>query len=152
MKSNIKKILGIVLSIGVFMYIFSGIVFADSAPLDFGSFQDINSTGGNNTAVVSQNNTITNNNVETNKTTNTTNKTNTVVSQDSTTLPKTGSNNEVIFIIGITILVGTTVFIYNKTKIKLIRLHKRNKFKQYTNLLKFISFFIYFFQKRVQFL
>ena len=47
-----------------------------------------------------------------------TNKTNTVVSQDSTTLPKTGSNNEVIFIIGITILVGTTVFIYNKTKIK----------------------------------
>jgi LPXTG-motif cell wall-anchored protein len=110
MKSNIKKILGIVLSIGVFMYIFSGIVFADSAPLDFGSFQDINSTGGNNT--------ITNNNVETNKTTNTTNKTNTVVSQDSTTLPKTGSNNEVIFIIGITILVGTTVFIYNKTKIK----------------------------------
>lgn len=115
MKSNIKKILGIVLSIGVFMYIFSGIVFADSAPLDFGSFQDINSTGGNNTAVVSQNNTITNNNVETNKTTNTTN---TVVSQDSTTLPKTGSNNEVIFIIGITILVGTTVFIYNKTKIK----------------------------------
>lgn len=115
MKSNIKKILGIVLSIGVFMYIFSGIVFADSAPLDFGSFQDMNSTGGNNTAVVSQNNTITNNNVETNKTTNTTN---TVVSQDSTTLPKTGSNNEVIFIIGITILVGTTVFIYNKTKIK----------------------------------
>ncbi len=115
MKSNIKKILGIVLSIGVFMYIFSGIVFADSAPLDFGSFQDMNSTGGNNTAVVSQNNTITNNNVETN---NTTNKTNTVVSQDSTTLPKTGSNNEVIFIIGITILVGTTVFIYNKTKIK----------------------------------
>lgn len=114
MKSNIKKILGIVLSIGVFMYIFSGIVFADSAPLDFGSFQDMNSTGGNNTAVVSQNNTITNNNVETNKT----NKTNTVVSQDSTTLPKTGSNNEVIFIIGITILVGTTVFIYNKTKIK----------------------------------
>jgi LPXTG-motif cell wall-anchored protein len=111
MKSNIKKILGIVLSIGVFMYIFSGIVFADSAPLDFGSFQDMNSTGGNNTAVVSQNNTITNNNVETNKT-------NTVVSQDSTTLPKTGSNNEVIFIIGITILVGTTVFIYNKTKIK----------------------------------
>ena len=78
----------------------------------------MNSTGGNNTAVVSQNNTITNNNVETNKTTNTTNKTNTVVSQDSTTLPKTGSNNEVIFIIGITILVGTTVFIYNKTKIK----------------------------------
>lgn len=121
MKSNIKKILGIVLSIGVFMYIFSGIVFADSAPLDFGSFQDMNSTGGNNTAVVSQNNTITNNNVETNNTTNTTNttnKTNTVVSQDSTTLPKTGSNNEVIFIIGITILVGTTVFIYNKTKIK----------------------------------
>ena len=118
MKTNIKKILGIVLSIGVFMYIFSGIVFADSAPLDFGSFQDMNSTGGNNTAVVSQNNTITNNNVETNKTTNTTNKTNTVVSQDSTTLPKTGSNNEVIFIIGITILVGTTVFIYNKTKIK----------------------------------
>ncbi len=115
MKSNIKKILGIVLSIGVFMYIFSGIVFADSAPLDFGSFQDMNSTGGNNTAVVSQNNTITNNNVETN---NTTNSTNTVVSQDSTTLPKTGSNNEVIFIIGITILVGTTVFIYNKTKIK----------------------------------
>lgn len=112
MKSNIKKILGIVLSIGVFMYIFSGIVFADSAPLDFGSFQDMNSTGGNNTAVVSQNNTITN------KTTNTTNKTNTVVSQDSTTLPKTGSNNEVIFIIGIIILVGTTVFIYNKTKIK----------------------------------
>lgn len=111
MKSNIKKILGIVLSIGVFMYIFSGIVFADSEPLDFGSFQDMNSTGGNNTAVVSQNNTITNNNVETNKT-------NTVVSQDSTTLPKTGSNNEVIFIIGITILVGTTVFIYNKTKIK----------------------------------
>ena len=111
MKSNIKKILGIVLSIGVFMYIFSGIVFADSAPLDFVSFQDMNSTGGNNTAVVSQNNTITNNNVETNKT-------NTVVSQDSTTLPKTGSNNEVIFIIGITILVGTTVFIYNKTKIK----------------------------------
>ena len=115
MNINIKKILGIVLSIGVFMYIFSGIVFADSAPLDFGSFQDMNSTGGNNTAVVSQNNTITNNNVETN---NTTNKTNTVVSQDSTTLQKTGSNNEVIFIIGITILVGTTVFIYNKTKIK----------------------------------
>lgn len=115
MKSNIKKILGIVLSIGVFMYIFSGIVFADSTPLDFSSFEDMDSTGGNNTAVVSQNNTITNNNVETNNTTNTTN---TVVSQDSTTLPKTGSNNEVIFIIGITILVGTTVFIYNKTKIK----------------------------------
>ena len=104
MKSNIKKILGIVLSIGVFMYIFSGIVFADSTPLDFSSFEDMDSTGGNNT--------ITNNNVETNNTTNT------VVSQDSTTLPKTGSNNEVIFIIGITILVGTTVFIYNKTKIK----------------------------------
>lgn len=120
MKSNIKKIVGIVLLIGIFMYIFSGIVFADSTPLDFGSFQDMDSTGGNNTAVVSQNNTLinntaTNNNVVKN---NTINATNTSASQDSEKLPKTGSNNEVIFIIGITILVGTTVFIYNKTKIK----------------------------------
>ena len=47
----------------------------------------------------------------------TSNTTNNAVS-NSTRLPQTGSNTEIIFIIGITVLAGTAITLYNKTKIK----------------------------------
>ena len=99
MKNNIRKIIGILLAGVVLMYLWTGVALADTAPINFDSFEDMTST--NNTTV---NNT-------------TSNTTNNAVS-NSTRLPQTGSNTEIIFIIGITVLAGTAITLYNKTKIK----------------------------------
>lgn len=107
MKNNIRKIIGILLAGVVLMYLWTGVALADTAPINFDSFEDMTST--NNTS------TTENNTVETNNTTS--NTTNNAVS-NSTRLPQTGSNTEIIFIIGITVLAGTAITLYNKTKIK----------------------------------
>ena len=107
MKNNIRKIIGILLAGVVLMYLWTGVALADTAPINFDSFEDMTST--NNTS------TTENNTVETNNTT--VNTTNNAVS-NSTRLPQTGSNTEIIFIIGITVLAGTAITLYNKTKIK----------------------------------
>lgn len=119
MKSNIRKIIGILLAGVVLMYLWTGVALADTAPIDFDSFEDMTST--NNTST-SGNNTVSTNNTTNNTTSNTTsnitnNTTNNAVS-NSTKLPQTGSNTEIIFIIGITVLAGTAITLYNKTKIK----------------------------------
>jgi len=108
MKNNIRKIIGILLAGVVLMYLWTGVALADTAPINFDSFEDMTST--NNTS------TTENNTVETNNTT-VNNTTNNAVS-NSTRLPQTGSNTEIIFIIGITVLAGTAITLYNKTKIK----------------------------------
>ena len=102
MKNNIRKIIGILLAGVVLMYLWTGVALADTAPINFDSFEDMTST--NNTS------TTENNTVETNTTNN--------AVSNSTRLPQTGSNTEIIFIIGITVLAGTAITLYNKTKIK----------------------------------
>ena len=123
MKSNIRKIIGILLAGVVFMYLWTGVALADTAPIDFDSFEDMTSTNntstsGNNT--VSTNNTVNNttNNTTSNTTSNITNNTTNNAVSNSTKLPQTGSNTEIIFIIGITVLAGTAITLYNKTKNK----------------------------------
>lgn len=93
------------------MYLWTGVALADTAPIDFNSFEDMTST--NNTST-SGNNTVSTNNTTSNTTSNTTNN----AVSNSTKLPQTGSNTEIIFIIGITVLAGTAITLYNKTKIK----------------------------------
>lgn len=105
MKNNIRKIIGILLAGVVLMYLWTGVALADTAPINFDSFEDMTST----------NNTVETNNTTVNNTTS--NTTNNAVS-NSTRLPQTGSNTEIIFIIGITVLAGTAITLYNKTKIK----------------------------------
>lgn len=111
MKSNIRKIIGILLAGVILMYLWTGVALADTAPIDFNSFEDMTST--NNTST-SGNNTVSTNNTTSNTTSNTTNN----AVSNSTKLPQTGSNTEIIFIIGITVLAGTAITLYNKTKIK----------------------------------
>ena len=94
MKNNIRKIIGILLAGVVLMYLWTGVALADTAPINFDSFEDMTST--NNTTSNTTNNAVSN----------------------STRLPQTGSNTEIIFIIGITVLAGTAITLYNKTKIK----------------------------------
>ena len=113
MKNNIRKIIGILLAGVVLMYLWTGVALADTAPINFDSFEDMTST--NNTSTT-ENNTVETNNTTVNNTT-VNNTTNNAVS-NSTRLPQTGSNTEIIFIIGITVLAGTAITLYNKTKIK----------------------------------
>ena len=112
MKNNIRKIIGILLAGVVLMYLWTGVALADTAPINFDSFEDMTST--NNTSTT-ENNTVETNNTTVNNTTS--NTTNNAVS-NSTRLPQTGSTTEIIFIIGITVLAGTAITLYNKTKIK----------------------------------
>lgn len=110
----IKKVIGVILAGVILMYLFSGVAFA-AIDINSDSFESIENGTTNTTSVA--------NNVSTvNQSTNTTSTVNNVVKNNSVqnntvTLPKTGSNNEFIFIGGLTILIGTTVFIYKKTKI-----------------------------------
>lgn len=97
------------------MYLWTGVALADTAPIDFDSFEDMTST--NNTST-SGNNTVSTNNTTNNTTSNTTSNTTNNAVSNSTKLPQTGSNTEIIFIIGITVLAGTAITLYNKTKIK----------------------------------
>lgn len=115
MKSNIRKIIGILLAGVILMYLWTGVALADTAPIDFDSFEDMTST--NNTST-SGNNTVSTNNTTNNTTSNTTSNTTNNAVSNSTRLPQTGSNTEIIFIIGITVLAGTAITLYNKTKIK----------------------------------
>lgn len=115
MKSNIRKIIGILLAGVILMYLWTGVTLADTAPIDFDSFEDMTST--NNTST-SGNNTVSTNNTTNNTTSNTTSNTTNNAVSNSTKLPQTGSNTEIIFIIGITVLAGTAITLYNKTKIK----------------------------------
>ena len=115
MKSNIRKIIGILLAGVILMYLWTGVALADTAPIDFDSFEDMTST--NNTST-SGNNTVSTNNTTNNTTSNTTSNTTNNAVSNSTKLPQTRSNTEIIFIIGITVLAGTAITLYNKTKIK----------------------------------
>lgn len=115
MKSNIRKIIGILLAGVILMYLWTGVALADTAPIDFDSFEDMTST--NNTST-SGNNTVSTNNTTNNTSSNTTSNTTNNAVSNSTKLPQTGSNTEIIFIIGITVLAGTAITLYNKTKIK----------------------------------
>lgn len=115
MKSNIRKIIGILLAGVILMYLWTGVALADTAPIDFDSFEDMTST--NNTST-SGNNTVSTNNTTNNTTSNTTSNTTNNAVSNSTRLPQTGSNTELIFIIGITVLAGTAITLYNKTKVK----------------------------------
>lgn len=115
MKNNIRKIIGILLAGVVLMYLWTGVALADTAPINFDSFEDMTST--NNTSTT-ENNTVETNNTTNNTTSNTTSNTTNNAVSNSTRLPQTGSNTEIIFIIGITVLAGTAITLYNKTKIK----------------------------------
>lgn len=108
----IKKIvIAIMLLSIVFIYSLTKVSLADTTPIDLNSLNDI-STGVENNGT----NTSVNSSVE-NSTENSIN--NAVVNNVSTNtskLPQTGSNNEIIFVVGLTVLVGTTIFIYGKMK------------------------------------
>ncbi len=116
MKNNIRKIIGILLAGVVLMYLWTGVALADTAPINFDSFEDMTST--NNTSTTENNTVETNNTTVNNTTSNTTSNTTNNAVSNSTRLPQTGSNTEIIFIIGITVLAGTAITLYNKTKIK----------------------------------
>ena len=106
-----KKIIGFLLLFVIFMYLFSGRVLADTTQIDLNSLENIEViTNTNNTT-----NNITNNTTE-NTTNNIVNNT-TNITADTQALPQTGSNNEIIFIIVGTVLVGTTIYIYKKTNL-----------------------------------
>lgn len=115
MRSNIKKFIGILLAGVILMYLWTGVVLADTAPINLDSdvFEDVTSSSGNNTSTPANNAVSTNNTVN-----NTTSNTTKNAVSNSTRLPQTGSNTEIIFIIGITVLAGTAITLYNKTKIK----------------------------------
>lgn len=113
-KNLVKKLVFVVLAILISICLFSKAVFADTAPIDINSLETIGestSSSGTETPtsineVPTAENTAPNNYVETN---------NTVA--NTSELPHTGSNVEIIFVVGLTILVGTTIYIYRKTKI-----------------------------------
>lgn len=102
-----KKIIGFLLLFVIFMYLFSGRVLADTTQIDLNSLENIE--------VITNTNNITNNTTE-NTTNNIVNNT-TNITADTQALPQTGSNNEIIFIIVGTVLVGTTIYIYKKTNL-----------------------------------
>lgn len=106
MKNNIRKIIGILLVGVISMYLWTGVVFADTAPINLDSdvFKDVTSNSIESTPA--------------NNTSTPINNTTSNVTSNSTILPQTGSNTEIIFIIGITVLAGTAITLYNKTKIK----------------------------------
>ena len=62
MKSNIRKIIGILLAGVVLMYLWTGVALADTAPINFDSFEDMTST--NNTSTTENNTVETNSNGE----------------------------------------------------------------------------------------
>lgn len=103
-----KNSILLVLSIIIFTFLFSKIIFADTQ-VDLNSFGNIESTNSNTTNAVT-------NNSSTNNTTNTANTANTINNTTPKVLSKTGSNTEIIFAVGSIILVGTTVYIYKKIK------------------------------------
>lgn len=113
MKNKIKTISKIVLFIAITVYAVTGISFADTSPIDLNSLEDMPSISNTENNVTTNNNTV--NNTVINNTT-TQNSTNTT-SVNASKIPQTGSNTEVIFGVGITVLVATSIVIYKKTKI-----------------------------------
>ncbi len=100
-----KKLIGILLSGVILIYLFSGISFADTTQIDLSSLETIGeepttTTGNTNAPANNIVNTVENNTIA-----------------NTSVLPQTGSNNEIIFVAGLTILIGTTVYIYKKTRI-----------------------------------
>ena len=63
MKNNIRKIIGILLAGVVLMYLWTGVALADTAPINFDSFEDMTSTT-NNTSTTENNTVETNANGE----------------------------------------------------------------------------------------
>ena len=120
--SLIKKCVIALILVLLVMYIATGSSFADNASDDVINLDDLGpietiqsseeSASGNNN-VIKTDNTINglNNLVE-----NTTLVTNSSITNKSA-LPKTGSNTEIIFLIGIAVLGVTTIYIYKKSKI-----------------------------------
>lgn len=108
MKGNlIKKLVGVLLSVVILTYLFSKVAYADTPQIDLNSLEIIGETPSTTT------NEIENNYVQNNTVSEVQN--NTVA--NTSALPQTGSNTDIIFVLGITILIGTTVYVYKKTKI-----------------------------------
>lgn len=114
----VKNSIIALLSVVVLMYLLSKVVLADTAPIDLDSLQNI----GEGTPSTSQkdNNVVNkpNNNAVVNKSNNnvTANTTNNNAVVKTTKIPQTGSNSEIVYIIGITVLIGTSIFVYKKAK------------------------------------
>lgn len=104
----IKKIMVILLSGVILMYLFSRISFADTTPIDFNTLENI---GGASSTTNESTNKVANN------TNNVVNSAKNNAIKNTSVLPATGSNNEIIFATGLTILIGTTIYIYKKTRI-----------------------------------
>ncbi|MBO5349582.1 MAG: hypothetical protein J6A89_07190 [Clostridia bacterium] len=108
MRGNlIKKVITILLSIVIFMYLFSGIVSADTPQIDLNSLQNISETIQTTNENDTTSNTSTDNRAEEENDDN----------RANTPHVQAGSNTETTFVVGLTLLIGTTIFIYTKTKI-----------------------------------
>ncbi len=110
-KNIIKKVAFIVLAVLISIGLFSRVAFADTAPIDINSLETIGeATPSSSTQTpTSTNETPTTGNTVSGATNNT------IV--NTRELPHTGSNTEIIFFVGLTILVGTTIYIYKKVKV-----------------------------------
>lgn len=118
MKKNInltRKFIMILLVSALLMYVITGRSYADDIiNLDsLETIEEIETTTESNDVIDIGGNTATetNNVVQNNVTTNSS-------SSNQTTLPETGSNTEIIFIIGVTVLAGTAIYVHKKSKIK----------------------------------
>ena len=128
MKKNnlIKKVILVLLTVSLLMYIMTGRSFADDI-INLDSFETIGSENATQTTtdnVISNDINTTNQIITNNQTTNIVNNTvtNSVGTNSSltntTAIPEAGSNTEIIFIIGVTVLAGTAIHLNKKSKIK----------------------------------
>lgn len=107
MKGNlVKKIIGILLTSVIFMYLSAGISSADTTQIDLGSLETI----GEDTT------TTTTTTTKTSPTKNVIPEVDNKTVANTKTLPQTGSNNEIIFVAGLTILIGTAIYVYKQQK------------------------------------
>lgn len=114
-KNLIKKVVFIVLAVLISICLFSGVAFADTAPIDINSLETIGESTTNTGTSAPINEVPTTQNTVPEVTNSSTITNNTVA--NTTELPHTGSNTGIVFVIGITILAGITIYIYRKTKI-----------------------------------
>lgn len=116
-KNLIKKVVFIVLAVLISICLFSGVAFADTTPIDINSLETIGeSTPSSSTETPTSVNEVPTTQNTVPEVTNSSTITNNTVA-NTTELPHTGSNTGIVFVIGITILAGITIYIYRKTKI-----------------------------------
>lgn len=125
MKKNnlIKKVILVILATSLLMYIMTGRSYADDV-INLDSFESI----GSGSTTQPTNNIVTNEVTTTMQESNNTltNPTNNIVSNTAGTnsslsnkaaMPDAGSNTELVFIIGISVLAGTAIYLNKKSKI-----------------------------------